>query len=128
MGLVRREPVLMVGAGLNALVLMYFSFFPGIHLTPGELAAIGTISTALCALVAAFLTTPANVGVIHASLTTILVAAAAFGLHLSDHQIAVVVTVIVTVLGYVHRMSVSPVAGARLPRLRPLAGGTDQGP
>lgn len=116
MGLVRREPVMMIGAGLNSLILTYFSFFPGIHLTPGELAAIGTISTALCALAGAFLTTPANIGVIHASLTTILVAAAAFGLHLSDHQIAVAVSAIVIVLGWLHRSSVRPVVGMRLPR------------
>jgi hypothetical protein len=111
MGLVRREPVLMVGAGLNGLILMFFAFFPGFHLTSAELAAIGTISTALCALVGAFLTTPPNQGIISASISTILVAAAAFGLHLSPHTIAVVAAGIVTVMSYLLRHNVSPVVG-----------------
>lgn len=114
MSLVRREPVLMVGTGLNTLIAMYFAFFPGIHLTAGQLAAVSTIATAITALVAAFLTKPANLGVINASLSTILVAAAAFGLHLDKGQIALVTSAVVAVLGYLLREKVSPVVGTRL--------------
>jgi hypothetical protein len=110
--LIRREPVLTAHVGLTTAVVSYLSFFPGVHLTPVELAAIATILTALTAGVSAFLTKPVSVSGIHTAVTTILVAATAFGLHLSTRDTAVTTTVIVTVLGYLLREKLTPVAGA----------------
>jgi hypothetical protein len=115
---IRREPVLLVGVGL-AIVVMMATTFP-FHFTPVEIAAVSTITTAITAIVAAILVKPVNVALIHAALVTGLVAAAAFGLHLSPAMIAVAASAGVTVLGYLLREKVSPVAGERLwPGSRP---------
>ncbi len=111
--LVRQEPVLLSHVGLTTVVISALAFYPGLHLTPAEAASIATIATAVTSIAAAFLTAPANIGVVHTAVTTILVAAASFGLHLSASNVAVFTTVIVTVLGYLLREKVSPVAGVK---------------
>ena len=110
--LVRSEPVVTIGAFVSTLVVMFCTYFPGIHLSSGELAAVATIATAVTALIAAFLVTPVNLAVISGTLSTILVAATAFGLHLSSDQIASLAAGVVTLLGFILRGHVSPAARA----------------
>lgn len=108
MNVIRREPVLVIGTLLNAIVVLVTAFWPGHHLSPGDVAAASTIATAVTSIVVAMMVKPANLATIHAALITIMVAVAGFGLHLSQHSIALVATVIVTVLGYLLREKVSP--------------------
>lgn len=106
--LVRTYPVLTISTIATTVVVMFFTYFPGIHLTATQLSSVATIATAVAALVAAFLVTPANLGVIGGIISTILVAATSFGLHLSNDLIAAVTAAIVAVLGYVLHGHVSP--------------------
>jgi len=112
------EPVMLGHVSLTTIVVGAFAFFPGLHLTPAEMAAVATIMVAVTSIVAAFLATPHNVGVISAGITTILTAAASFGLHLTPQGTAVATTAIVAVLGYLLREKLTPTAGAKLWRNR----------
>jgi hypothetical protein len=109
---VSSEPVLLAHVSLTTIVVGALAFFPGLHLTPAEMAAIATIATALTSIFAAYLAKPLNVGLISAGVTTILVAAAAFGLHLSPEGTAVATTAIVAVLGYLLREKLTPTVGS----------------
>ncbi len=105
---VRSYPVLAISTLATTLVVMFFTYFPGIHLTSTQLASVATIATAVAALIAAFLVTPVDLGVISGIVSTILVAATSFGLHLPNDQIAAVAAAIVAVLGYILHGHVSP--------------------
>jgi hypothetical protein len=105
--LIRREPIMTIAAGLSTAIITIFSFVP--HFTPVEVAAIATITTAVTALIAAFLTQPLNIGAIHAALTTGLVAAATFGLRLSPAETGAIASGIVIFLNYLAREKLTPV-------------------
>lgn len=111
----RREPVMIIGTALNIIVIMFGAYIlPNwfhVHLTHDQYAALATISTAITALVASLLTEPVNLNVIHTSVATILVAAAAFGLRLSTAEIAQVAAAVIAVLGYLQREKVTPTIG-----------------
>jgi hypothetical protein len=108
--IVRQEPMLVIGVVLNVAVVMIAAFAPGLHLTPTEMSAVVTISTALTSAAAAFLVVPAQLGVINAAVSTILVASAAFGLHMMPYAIALVTASVSSLLSYLMREKVSPVA------------------
>lgn len=107
----RREPVMLISTLAPFAITILVSF--GLHLTPTQVAAVGTISTAVTALAAAALVTPVNIVGIGAAISTILVAAGAFGLHLTGAQISVYIGIITSVLGYLMREKVTPVTGTR---------------
>jgi hypothetical protein len=98
-------------AGLSTGVITALAFIP--HLTPVEMAAAATITTAVTAILAAFLTRPVNLGVVHTAIVTGLVAAAAFGLHLTPQLTGVIASLIIVGLGYLMREKVSPVVGTK---------------
>jgi hypothetical protein len=109
--LIRREPALVIGAGVSTIIIMCLGFIP--HLTPTEMAAAATITTVVTAIVTAFLTQPVNVSVISGAFTTGLVAASAFGLHLKPAAIAVIGSAVIVLLNYLLREKVSPVVGMK---------------
>lgn len=94
----------------SILVVMLLTYLPGIHLTSTELAASATITVAVTAIIAVFMVHPANLAALSGAISTILVAATAFGLHLTGEQTAAVSSAIVMVIGYLLREKVSPVA------------------
>jgi hypothetical protein len=108
--MVRQEPMMVIAAALNVVIIMLIAFYPSLNPTPTEMAAASTISTALTSAIAAFLVTPWNLGVINTAVSTILVAAAAFGLHMQPASIAIVTGSVSTLLSYLMREKVSPVA------------------
>ena len=81
------------------------------------------MTAAVTAIVAAFLTKPVNLGVIHAALVTGLVAAAAFGLHLNPQETGVIASLIIVLLGYLMREKLTPVVGTQPPVPVPLVEG-----
>lgn len=108
--LVRQEPFLVIGAALNVAVVMVAAFSPAWHLSPTEMAAVSTIATALTSAAAAFLVIPVSLGVINTCVSTILVASAAFGLRMSPADIALVTASVSSLLSYLVREKVIPVA------------------
>ena len=117
LSILRNEPMMALGSGLNVVVLMIAAFAPGLSLTPVQMAAVGTISTALTSASAAFLATPVQLGVINSAVTTTLVAAAAFGLHMTPAAIALAGGAVSSGLSYLMREKLTP--SVRLGRLVP---------
>lgn len=103
--LLAMEPVLVAWL-LNGGVAALLAFV--LHLSKTETAAITTIVTALVTIYTAAKTKPARVSVIAGSLTTLLVACSAFGLHLSASMISTIVVVLAAVIPQLIRMHVSP--------------------
>jgi hypothetical protein len=109
---VRQEPMMVIGAALNVVVVLAAAFIPvafGTRLTQDEMAALSTISTALTSAGAALMTTPVRLGVINSAVSTSLVAGAAFGLNLSPSNIAVITGSLATLLSYLMREKVQAV-------------------
>lgn len=80
------------------------------HLSPTEIAAVTTITTAAAAVVTALRTRPISVSVITGAVATIATAVSAFGLNLPTPVVGVVVTVLSTVLGLLFRQNLTPTA------------------
>lgn len=104
---------------LNTVVALVVAFFPGLHVTHTQTAAITTIATAVLAVVTALMTRPPAVPVIAGALGTMLVAAGAFGLHLTDGQTATLVAFVSLAVAFFTHQNVTPKAGS--PTGTPLA-------
>jgi hypothetical protein len=97
--------------GLNALVTAWVAF--GFRASPAQTAAVTTIGAALVTIVTAFAARPVSVPVITGAVSTVAVASAAFGLHLSAAQIGAGVPVLALVLSLVLRQAVTPLVTLR---------------
>lgn len=102
---VQREPALTFVTILSTVAALVVAFA---HLTPHQSAAVGVVAVALGGLVTAAMTVPRNVAVIAAAAGAVLTGLAGFGLHISDHQIAVVVAALGLALGYILRIHLTP--------------------
>lgn len=102
---VRYEPVIVAWA-LNGGLAVLLGNVVGI--SPTQEAAVTTIVTGAVAIFTAIKTDNFTVSGFTGVLSTVLVAAAAFGLHLSSQEIGVSVAVIAGILGLVLRANVSP--------------------
>ncbi len=101
------EPAVLAWA-LNGGVATVLAFL--VHLTPLQVGAVTTITTALAALYTAARAKPVAVSMLVGALATIATASAAFGLHLSADIIATGVTALSAILGLVFRANVTPSA------------------
>lgn len=110
------EPAVVLNS-LAALVTALTAF--GVHASPTQTAAVATIGTALAAIITAFSTRPVSVPVITGAVSTIAVAAGAFGLHLTSAQIGAAVPVLGLVLSLVLRQAVTPLVTLRASRYKP---------
>ena len=104
---VKYEPVI-VAFALNGGLAVLLGNVVGISHT--QEAAVTTIATGLVAIYTAIKTDNFTVTGFTGVLTTIAVASAAFGLHLSSQEIGAGVAVISGVLGLILRQNVSPAA------------------
>lgn len=106
-GLLAYEPAALAWAvnGGIATLLAYV-----VHLSPGQLAAVTTITMALSTIYTATRAKPPSVSLLLGGLSTIAVAAGAFGLHLTADQISTGVTVLSAILGLAFRASLTPTA------------------
>jgi hypothetical protein len=105
-----------LGTVLAALVA--FSF-----MTPTVAGYVSTAGVGVIGLVTAMLARPWDLPVAGAALSTALTAFTAFGLKWDDQQIAIVVTIVMGVFGFVIHSLVTPKAGspaAADPSLAPL--------
>lgn len=101
------EPVILAWALNGGLAVLLGSL---IHISSTQEAAVTTIATGLVAIFNALHTTPFAASAFTGALTTILVAGAAFGLHLPAQDIGVGVAVLAALAGLGLRANVSPVA------------------
>lgn len=104
---VKYEPVIVAWA-LNGGLAVLLGNVVGI--SPTQEAAVTTIVTGAVAIYTAIKTDNFTVSGFTGVLSTVLVAAAAFGLHLSSQEIGVGVAVIAGILGLILRQNVSPAA------------------
>jgi hypothetical protein len=104
---VRYEPVIVAWA-VNGGLAVLLGNVVGISHT--QEAAVTTIVTGLVAVFTMIKTDNFTVTGFTGVLSTVLVAAAAFGLHLSSQEIGVAVAVIAGIFGLVLRQNVSPAA------------------
>lgn len=91
----------------------------GFRASPAQTAAVATIGTALAAIITAFSTRPVSVPVITGAVSTIAVAAGAFGLHLTSAQIGAAVPVLGLVLSLVLRQAITPLVTLRALQHKP---------
>jgi poly(3-hydroxybutyrate) depolymerase len=105
---VQREPALTFVTILSTVAALVVAFA---HLTPHQSAAVGVIAVALGGLITAALAVPRNVAVIAAAGGAVLTGLAGFGLHISDHQISVLVAAVGLALGYILRLHLTPNGG-----------------
>jgi len=108
-GLLKYEPVLLAWVLNGGLAVLLGNV---VHISSTQEAAVTTIATALVGIFTWFRTTPHTVSGLVAFITTIAVAAAAFGLHLSNAEIGAGAAILSGVLALVLRQHVSPVAGS----------------
>ena len=79
-----------------------------VHITSTQEAAVTTIATAIVAIYTAAKTKPPAVAALVGGLSTIAIAAGAFGLHLSAAEIGAGSAVLMGILALVFRQNVSP--------------------
>lgn len=104
------SPVFVLYA-LNTLVAALVTW--GLPLTTTQTAAISTIATAVLGLVAAFAVHPFPIPAATAAISTVLVAAAAFGFHLGQDKITALVGVVSLVAAYITHQLVTPQAAIK---------------
>ena len=107
LALIQAEPAVFVN-GLAALVSVLAAF--GVRASPHQVAAVATIGTAVAAIVTAWMTRPVQVPVIIGAVTSIAVASAAFGLHLSAAEIGAAAPLVSLVVSLLLRQALTPVA------------------
>jgi hypothetical protein len=105
---VRYEPVV-VGWALSGGLAVVLGDVA--HISSVQEAAVTTILTGLVAVYTMIRTKEFVVSSFTGVLTTVVVASAAFGLHLSSSQIGVGVAVLAAVVGLLLRQNVTPAAG-----------------
>ena len=103
----RYEPVLLAWALNGGLAVLLGNL---IHISSTQEAAVTTILTAAVAIYSAVRTRPFEVSIFTGAVTTIGVAAAAFGLHLPSAEIGVGAAVLSGVVALILRQNVSPSA------------------
>ena len=104
--LIRAEPAVFANA-LAAIASVWAAF--GIRASPHQVAAVATIATAVAGIVTAWLARKASVAGITGAVTTIAVAAAAFGLHLSAAEIGALTPLVTLAVSLLLRQAVTPV-------------------
>lgn len=103
------EPVLLSWVLNGGFAVLLGNVF---HISTTQEAAVTTIATALVSIYAWWKTTPHAVAGLVGGISTIAVAAGAFGLHLSSAKIGFGVAILSAVLALLFRQNVSPVASA----------------
>jgi uncharacterized membrane protein len=106
---IKYEPVILAWALNGGLAVLLGDMF---HITTTQEAAVTTIATGVVAVFTALHTKPFAATAFTGALTTVLVAGAAFGLHLPSQDIGVGVAILAAVAGLGLRANVSPVAAA----------------
>ena len=106
-GLFKYEPVILAWVLNGGLAVLLGNV---IHISSTQEAAVTTIATALVGIFAWWKTSPHAVSGLVAFISTIAVAATAFGLHLSSAEIGAGVAILTGVLALLFRQNVSPTA------------------
>lgn len=106
-GILKFEPVVLAWVLNGGLAVLLGNVF-GISST--QEAAVTTIATALVAIFTWAMTREKNVSALVGAISTIAVAAGAFGLHLSSAEIGAGMAILSGILGLVFRQNVSPAA------------------
>jgi hypothetical protein len=101
----KQEPAVIAWA-VNGGIAAILAFL--VHLTPTEIAAITTITTAAAAVVTAAQARPIAVSVITGAVVTIATAVGAFGLNLPTATIGAAVTALSGLLGLLFRQNLTP--------------------
>ena len=105
-----RDPAVYLAA-LNALLALLVSF--GAPWSAGVNQAIMVVATGVVTIISAAMVRPFDVPLTLGTIKTILVAVAAFGLHLSDVQVAAVLGVLSAIFAVVVRDRVTPKPAAK---------------
>lgn len=105
MNLLKYEPVLLAWVLNGGLAVLLGNV---IHISSTQEAAITTAATALVAAFTWWKTTPHAVSGLVGAISTIAVAASAFGLHLSNAEIGAGAAILSGILALVLRQNVSP--------------------
>jgi hypothetical protein len=103
----RYEPVILAWVLNGGLAVLLGNL---IHISSTQEAAVTTIATALVTIFTALKTHPPAVSMLVGAVTTMAVAAGAFGLHLSAAEIGAGAAILSGILGLVLRANVSPKA------------------
>lgn len=106
----RYEPAILAWALNGGLAVLLGNVF---HITTTQEAAITTVLTACVAIFTAVRTRPVEAAAVVGALSTIAVAAGAFGLHLTSAQIGAGAAILSGIFALALRQNVSPAAGAR---------------
>lgn len=104
------EPVVAAWAVSGGLAILLGSVF---HISSTEEAAVTTIVTALAGIYSWSMTQQKSVSILTGAISTIIVAAAAFGLHVPSNVLGVGVAVLSAVIMLVLRQNVSPTAALK---------------
>lgn len=108
--LLRYEPVILAWALNGGLAVLLGNLF---HISSTQEAAVTTIVTGLVAVYTWFGTKPHAVSGLVGALSTIAVAAGAFGLHLSSAEIGAGAAILSGILALILRQNVSPAASVK---------------
>ena len=118
LALLRAEPAVLAN-GLAAVASVWAAF--GFRAPAHDVAAVATIATAVAGIVTAFLTRKVSVAAITGAVTTICVASAAFGLHLSGAEIGALAPLVSIVVSLLLRQAQTPVVSMpRRPKINLL--------
>lgn len=105
--ILKYEPVVLAWVLSGGLAVLLGNL---IHISSTQEAAVTTICTALAGIYGWWKTTPHAVGGLVAFISTIAVAASAFGLHLSSAEIGAGAAILSGILALLLRQHVSPTA------------------
>jgi hypothetical protein len=109
-GLFKYEPVLLAWVLNGGLAVLLGNL---VHITTTQEAAVTTFATGLVAVYTWFTTSDKALSTLVGFISTIAVAASAFGLHLSSAQIGAGAAILSGILALVFRAQATPVAGSK---------------
>jgi hypothetical protein len=109
-GLLKYEPVLLAWVLNGGLAVLLGNL---VHISSTQEAAVTTIATGLVGVFAWIKTTPHVVSGLVGVISTVAVAASAFGLHLSSAEIGAGAAILSGILALVFRSQVTPAAPAK---------------
>lgn len=118
-GILKYEPVILAWVLSGGLAVLLGNV---IHISSTQEAAVTTIATALVGIFTWLRTSPHAVSGLVAFISTIAVAASAFGLHLSSAEIGAGVSILSGVLALLLRSHVSPIVNPAPPPVAPQTG------
>jgi hypothetical protein len=110
--LLASEPAIVAWATGGGLAMLAAYVF---HFTQTQEAAAATIVTGLAAIVTVIATKERSVTVVIGALTTIIVAAGAFGYHPAPKTVSVILAVASVALALLFRQNITPMAKLRVP-------------